>query len=141
MFKRDYVLTCVRAFDADIMAALEHVQSLTGIHIIAAVNLSLGGGRYEQSCDNSSLKPVMDSLELAGVATVVVVAAIYAQEVMNFDSQQLIILIMVVNLTAAIGAFLFGSAQDRFGSVPTLAGALGVWIMAIGIAFFADGLG
>lgn len=74
----------------------------------------------------------------AGVATVVVVAAIYAQEVMGFDSQQLIILIMVVNLTAAIGAFGFGYAQDRFGSVPSLAVALLVWIAAIAVTFFAD---
>jgi len=74
----------------------------------------------------------------AGVATVVVVAAIYAQEVMGFDSQQLIILIMVVNLTAAIGAFGFGFVQDRFGSVPSLAAALSVWIVAIGVTLFAD---
>jgi UMF1 family MFS transporter len=77
----------------------------------------------------------------AGVATVVVVAAIYAQEVMGFDSQQLIILIMVVNLTAAIGAFAFGYAQDRFGSVPSLACALLVWIAAIGVALAAESQG
>ena len=74
----------------------------------------------------------------AGVATVVVVAAIYAQEVMAFDSRQLITLIMVVNLTAAIGAFGFGFAQDRFGSVPSLAAALSVWIAAIGVTLLAD---
>lgn len=73
----------------------------------------------------------------AGVATVVVVAAIYAQEVMDFDSQQLIVLIMVVNLTAAVGAFCFGFVQDRIGSVPALVGALLVWIAAIGVSFFA----
>ncbi|NQX88213.1 MAG: MFS transporter, partial [Halioglobus sp.] len=67
----------------------------------------------------------------AGVATVVVVAAIYAQEVIGFDRQQLIVLIMVVNLTAALGAFGFGFVQDRFGSVPSLAAALLVWIAAI----------
>jgi UMF1 family MFS transporter len=72
------------------------------------------------------------------VATVVVIAAIYAQEVFSFDSQQLIILIMVVNLTAAIGAFLFGFAQDRFGSVPSLAVGLIVWIAAILVTFSAD---
>lgn len=66
----------------------------------------------------------------AGVATVIVIAAIYAQEVMGFDSTQLISLIMVVNLTAAIGAFLFGYAQDHFGSVPSLTGALLLWIVA-----------
>lgn len=74
----------------------------------------------------------------AGVATVVVVAAIYAQDVMGFDNRQLIMLIMVVNLTAAAGAFVFGYAQDRFGSVPSLLGALLVWILAIATAFYAD---
>jgi MFS transporter, UMF1 family len=73
----------------------------------------------------------------SGVATVIVIAAIYAQEVMGFDSQQLILLIMVVNFTAALGAFVFGFAQDRFGSIPTLAMALLVWIVAIGITFYA----
>ncbi|MEP5569587.1 MAG: MFS transporter [Halioglobus sp.] len=74
----------------------------------------------------------------AGVATVVVTAAIYAQEVMQFDSQQLIVLIMVVNLTAAVGAFLFGFAQDRFGSVNSLVVALLVWILAIAVALQAS---
>lgn len=74
----------------------------------------------------------------SGVATVVVIAAIYAQAVMGFDSQQLIQLIMVVNLTAALGAFVFGFAQDRYGSVPTLAAAILLWVIAVGVAFLAD---
>lgn len=77
----------------------------------------------------------------AGVSTVVVVAAIYAQEVLDFDSQQLIVLIMVVNLTAALGAFGFGFVQDRLGSIPSLAGALLVWILAIIVALGADAPG
>ena len=74
----------------------------------------------------------------AGVATVIVVAAIYAQEVMGFDSKQLITLIMVVNLTAAVGAFVFGYAQDHWGSVPSLTLALLVWIAAIAVTFLAS---
>ena len=74
----------------------------------------------------------------AGVATVVVIAAIYAQEVMGFNATELIVLIMVVNLTAAIGAFAFGYAQDHFGSVPSLAVALCVWIAAALVTYFAD---
>ena len=74
----------------------------------------------------------------SGVATVIVIAAIYAQEVMGFDSSQLIMLIMVVNITAALGAFAFGFAQDRYGSIPTLALAILVWIVAIAVTFFAD---
>ena len=73
----------------------------------------------------------------AGVATVVVIAAIYAQEVMGFGNQELIVLIMVVNLTAAIGAFMFGFVQDRLGSVPSLAGAILVWIAAGAVTYFA----
>ena len=74
----------------------------------------------------------------SGVATVVVVAAIYAQQIMGFSSQQLIVLIMVVNVTAAVGAFLFGHAQDRWGSVPSLAAALLVWMLAIAVTYFAQ---
>ncbi len=74
----------------------------------------------------------------AGVATVIVVAAIYAQEELGFGPQQLIVLIMVVNLTAAIGAFGFGYAQDHFGSVLSLKFSLGVWIVAILFTWRAD---
>ena len=73
----------------------------------------------------------------SGVSTVVVLAAIYAQEVMGFGRQELIVLIMVVNVTAAVGAFVCGHMQDRFGSVPTLALTLVLWIIAIGSAFYA----
>jgi MFS transporter, UMF1 family len=73
----------------------------------------------------------------SGVSTVVVLAAIYAQEEMGFDTQSLIVLIMVVNITAAVGAFICGHLQDRIGSVPTLAITLVVWIIAIIVALFA----
>jgi UMF1 family MFS transporter len=73
----------------------------------------------------------------SGVSTVVVVAAIYAQEVMGFDTQSLIILIMVVNATAAVGALICGYLQDKIGSVPTLALTLLIWIVAITAANFA----
>ena len=74
----------------------------------------------------------------SGVSTVIVLAAIYAHEVMGFDTQSLIILIMVVNVTAAIGAFICGHTQDRMGSVPTLAMTLVIWIIAVTAALLAD---
>jgi len=74
----------------------------------------------------------------SGVSTVVVLAAIYAQEVMGFDTQSLIVLIMVVNVTAAVGAFICGHLQDRIGSVPTLAITLLIWIVAVLVALFAS---
>jgi UMF1 family MFS transporter len=74
----------------------------------------------------------------SGVSTVVVLAAVYAHEVMGFDIQSLILLIMVVNMTAAIGAFICGYLQDRMGSVPTLTITLIIWIVAVMVALFAD---
>mgnify|MGYP000078829950 CR=1 FL=1 len=67
----------------------------------------------------------------SGVSTVVVLAAIYAQEVMAFGQQELIILIMVVNVTAAVGALVCGHLQDKIGSVATLSITLVLWIIAI----------
>lgn len=67
----------------------------------------------------------------SGVSTVVVLAAVYAQEVMGFEAKELILLIMVVNVTAAVGAFICGHLQDRIGSVRTLAITLLIWILAI----------
>lgn len=50
---------------------------------------------------------------------------------MGFSTQQNIILISIVNVTAAIGAFIFGHIQDRIGSVRTLMLTLGIWCIAI----------
>ncbi len=70
-----------------------------------------------------------------GINTVVVLAAVYAQQVMGFSTQETIALILVVNITAAAGAFLFGQFQDRLGSVRTLALTLLVWIAALVLAY------
>jgi UMF1 family MFS transporter len=73
-----------------------------------------------------------------GIYTVIVLAAIYAQEAMGFTGQDTIAMILVVNVTAAVGAFGFGLLQDRLGSVPTLALTLLVWIAALVLAYFVQ---
>lgn len=74
----------------------------------------------------------------SGVSTVIVLSAIYAQQVMGFDTQSLIVLVMVINVTAAVGALLCGQLQDRIGSAPTLAITLVIWIAALIGAYFAE---
>jgi UMF1 family MFS transporter len=74
----------------------------------------------------------------SGINTVVVLAAVYAQEAMGFSFRDTIVLILVVNVTAALGAFAFGLIQDRLGSVPTLAATLCVWIVALVLAYFTE---
>ncbi len=78
------------------------------------------------------------SVYQSGVATVVVLSAVYAREVMGFDSQSLIILIMVVNITASFGALFFGYLQDRIGSVRSLSIILLIWSGAIIMMAVAD---
>lgn len=73
-----------------------------------------------------------------GISTVVVLAAVYAQQAMGFSTQESILLILVVNVTAAAGAFLFGRFQDRLGSVRTLALALLLWIAALVLAYVTE---
>jgi UMF1 family MFS transporter len=67
----------------------------------------------------------------AGITAVVSLAAIYAEQAMKFTMQQTIVLILVVNLTAAIGAFGFGYAQDRLGHVRAVALTLVGWIVMV----------
>ena len=74
----------------------------------------------------------------AGIQAVITLAAIYAQQAMHFTMQQTIMLIFVVNITAAIGAFLFGHLQDRIGHIPTIALTLLGWIIMVLLAWSAQ---
>lgn len=76
----------------------------------------------------------------AGIQTVVALAAVYAQEVMGFTTRDTLILILVVNLTAASGAFAFGHVQDRIGHVRTLVLTLIGWLVAVVLACTAEGV-
>lgn len=71
-----------------------------------------------------------------GTATVIVLASIFAHQVIGFTTQETIIMILVVNVTAALGAFLFGHVQDKVGSVTTLRTTLFLWALAATLACF-----
>jgi UMF1 family MFS transporter len=70
----------------------------------------------------------------AGITAVVSLAAIYAEQAMKFTMQQTIVLILVVNVTAALGAFGFGYLQDAIGHVRAVAITLVGWIAMVLIA-------
>lgn len=71
----------------------------------------------------------------AGIYIVIVLAAVYAEQVMGFDTKQNIMLIGIVNITAAVGALGFGHLQDKAGSINTLMLTLVIWCLAILIAW------
>ena len=74
----------------------------------------------------------------AGITAVVALAAIYAEQAMKFTMQQTITLILVVNVTAALGAFGFGYLQDAIGHVRAVALTLVGWIVMVLIAGFSQ---
>ncbi|MGH8763240.1 MAG: MFS transporter [Nitrosospira sp.] len=74
----------------------------------------------------------------AGIQTVITLAAIYAQQVMGFDTADTMLLVLVVNVTAAAGAFAFGNMQDRLGHIRTIALTLSGWIIMVLVAWMAD---
>lgn len=75
----------------------------------------------------------------AGIQTVVALAAVYAQQVMGFTTRDTLVLILVVNVTAAAGAFGFGQVQDRLGHVRTLVLTLIGWLVAVVLAWMMKG--
>lgn len=73
----------------------------------------------------------------AGIQAVITLAAIYASQVFHFTTQQTILLVLVVNITAALGAFVFGHVQDRIGHVRAIALTLAGWIVMVLLAWAA----
>lgn len=73
----------------------------------------------------------------AGIQAVIALAAIYASQTFHFSTQQTIVLVLVVNVTAALGAFFFGYLQDRIGHVRAIALTLVGWIAMVLLAWAA----
>ena len=69
-----------------------------------------------------------------GVAVAVTLAAIYAETVIGFQQQETMVLIFVLNLAAAGGAFAWGYLQDRLGHKLALGSTLVGWIATCVIA-------
>lgn len=69
-----------------------------------------------------------------GVAVAITLAAIYAEQVIGFLPQETMVLIFVLNIAAAAGAFGFGYFQDRVGHKLALGITLTGWIATCVIA-------
>ena len=70
----------------------------------------------------------------AGISVVIALAAVYAEQAMGFKQAQTMALIFIVNIAAALGAFLFGYYQDRIGHQRGLAITLIGWIAMVLLA-------
>ena len=77
----------------------------------------------------------------AGISVVIALAAVYAEEVLGFKQAQTMMLVFLVNIAAALGAFAFGYWQDRIGHKRSLAVTLAGWVVMTVLAALAQGPG
>ncbi len=77
----------------------------------------------------------------AGISVVIALAAVYAEQVLGFQQTDTMMLIFLVNIAAALGAFVFGAYQDRIGHKRALAYTLAGWVVMTLLAAAAQGKG
>lgn len=77
----------------------------------------------------------------AGISVVIALAAVYAEQVLAFRQTEIMMLIFLVNIAAAIGAFAWGYVQDRIGHRTALGITLVGWILMTVLAALATGPG
>ena len=75
----------------------------------------------------------------AGISVVIALAAVYAEQVLGFKQAQTMMLVFLVNIAAALGAFAFGYYQDRLGHKLALAVTLAGWVVMTLLAYLATG--
>lgn len=68
---------------------------------------------------------------MAGIYIVISFAFIYGDQIVKWDESVRILMFVIVQITAAIGAVLFGYIQDRIGAKLTYNLTLGLWFLAV----------
>ncbi len=71
-----------------------------------------------------------------GIQTVIGVSSVYGAEQLGFDTNQLILTILLVQIVAFAGALLFGRAATRWGARDVVLTGLGLWTLVVAIGFF-----
>lgn len=72
-----------------------------------------------------------------GLMAVIAFAAIYAERTLGFTGAEIIGLFLALQISAAVGAALFGWIQDRLGAPRTIDLALWLWVAVSAGAFLA----
>lgn len=73
-----------------------------------------------------------------GINTVIVFSSIFANKVLNFSPKEIIIYFFVTQITAALGAYVFGFITDRIGAKRTISITLVIWIIVAFCAYLVQ---
>lgn len=77
-------------------------------------------------------------LYIDGINTVITFSGIYATVTLGFEQKELIILYIIVQFTALLGAFVFARAVDSWGARAVILISLILWITVSVSAFFVN---
>ena len=72
----------------------------------------------------------------SGVYTVIYMAGIFAQQELNFGSIELIVLILLLQFLALIGAYVFAFLSEKIGNKKTMLIQIFVWVVICIAAYF-----
>ncbi|MFH1067395.1 MAG: MFS transporter [bacterium] len=75
---------------------------------------------------------------MSGLWAIIAFAALFADEVLHFSQKETILLFVFLQISSAVGAFVFGFFQDKLGSKSALVTALLLWLVVSVWAFFCQ---
>ncbi|MDX1408434.1 MAG: MFS transporter, partial [Saprospiraceae bacterium] len=75
---------------------------------------------------------------MAGVQTVIYLATIFAQNELNFGSAELIAVVLILQLVAMLGAWLFAKVSDKHGNKTSLLIQIAIWMLICVAAYFVQ---
>ncbi|NLP58461.1 MFS transporter [Lutibacter sp. B1] len=73
-----------------------------------------------------------------GVQTIILMAGIFGSQELGLLTIDLIIVILLVQIVAILGAFLFSRLSDKIGNLSTLKITIAIWMGVCLLAFFLD---
>lgn len=75
----------------------------------------------------------------AGVQTIIYVATVFADLILNFESTEMITIVLLLQLVGILGAYLFAFISDKIGNKKSLAIMIIIWIVICLIAYLTTG--
>lgn len=73
-----------------------------------------------------------------GVQTVIMLASSFAEKELDFETSEMILLILILQILAIVGAYIFAYVSKRKGNKLALLVMLGIWIGICLLAYFVD---
>lgn len=75
----------------------------------------------------------------AGVQTIIYVATVFAKLILNFESEEMIAIVLVLQLVGIVGAYLFAYISDQIGNKNSITIMILIWIVICLVAYVTTG--